>query len=55
MGELKNCIEDGLDKFFKSNLCCYNNLEINNILMINIHLSFFTKTLKMWKISLFFP
>jgi len=34
MGELQNCIGggswrvlEGLDKFFKSNLCCYNALK----------------------------
>ena len=35
-------ILEGLDNFFKFNLCCYNTLKIKNILIINIHLSFST-------------
>jgi hypothetical protein len=41
-GELIKCngILEGLDKFFKSILCCYNTFKINSIFIIHIHLSF---------------
>jgi len=34
---------EGLYEFFKFNLCCYNILEIKNVLIISINLSFSKK------------
>jgi hypothetical protein len=51
LGELKSCIGGGFDKFFISNLCCYNTLNVKNILIISIHLSFSSKALSQKKLK----